>query len=98
MRGSPAPPGPCVGSGSPRVGWGCRSPRDARLQPLVLRARCVSHHSHGCPETLACCFNPPGRLKGPEPAPACVCMSRLGSPRVAPGQSRGRRGAGERAA
>lgn len=36
---------------------------------------------------LACCSNPPERLKGPKPAPACVCMSQLGSPHVAPGQS-----------
>lgn len=41
MRGSRAPPGPCVEPGSPRVGWGSRSPRDAWLQPLALRARCV---------------------------------------------------------
>lgn len=37
---------------------------------------------------LACCFNPLERLKGPEPAPACVCMSQLCSLHVAPGQSR----------
>lgn len=37
---------------------------------------------------LACCLNPPERLKSPEPAPACVCLSRLGSPLVAPGHSR----------
>jgi len=49
----------------------------------------LSHGGDGCPgDGSHAAFHPLERLQGPEPAPACACMSRLGWPRVAPGRRR----------
>lgn len=83
-----APGGPCEGAegvtgakarvmrGSSDSGGGLLAGGERICRMIVMAAQ----------GRLACCFNPLVRLKGPEPAPACVCVSRLGSPRVAPGQ------------